>query len=222
MFAYRRPRNEGSPPQGKVLTGPWLARAMDEAELLTKAQEGDRRAFGHLVKMHQGRVSACATKMLVSPSEAEDAAQETFIRAWKALARFDGRSKLSTWLYRICVNVCLNRIRSLKGKRHADLDDPSSPDVAVDPQKSGNDPGHALELSELQARLQASLERLSPSLRSAVILVLIEGMPHKEAGDVLGVPEGTVAWRIHEARRRLRDELKDLARPRLRAVGGAS
>ena len=222
MFAYRRQRNTGNPPQGKVLSGPWLARAMDEAELLTKAQEGDRRAFGHLVKMHQGRVSACATKMLTSASEAEDAAQETFIRAWKALSRFDGRSKLSTWLYRICVNVCLNRIRSQKGKRHADLDDPSAPDAAADPQKSGNDPGHTLELSELQLRLQASLERLSPSLRSAVVLVLIEGMPHKEAGDVLGVPEGTVAWRIHEARRRLRDELKDLARPRLRSVGNAS
>ncbi|MFT5359105.1 MAG: RNA polymerase sigma-70 factor (ECF subfamily) [Polyangiales bacterium] len=222
MFEYGHTRNVGSPPQGKVLYGPWLASAMDEAELLTKASEGDRSAFGHLVKMHQGRVSACATKMLTSPSEAEDAAQETFIRAWKALARFDGRSKLSTWLYRICVNVCLNRIRSQKGKRHADLDDPSSPDIAADSQKSGNDPGHALELSELQARLQASLDRLSPSLRSAVVLVLIEGMPHKEAGDVLGVPEGTVAWRIHEARRRLRGELKDLARPRLRSMGTAS
>lgn len=193
---------------------------MDESELLSKAQSGDRAAFGHLVRAHQGRLAACATKM-VGSDDVEDAVQETFIRAWRALARFDGRAKLSTWLYRICVNVCLNRIRSRKGKKHTDIDDPNSRSQAADPSQGSTDPGRALELTELQRRLQGSLGKLSPSLRSAVVLVLIEGLPHKEAGEILGVPEGTVAWRIHEARRRLREDLQDLARPRLQQVGNA-
>ena len=87
-----------------------------EADLLEAAQAGDRRAFSRLVRLHQRRVYACAVSMLGDGGDADDAVQETFMRAWRAIARFDGRSQLSTWLYRVCVNVCLNHIR--KRKRH--------------------------------------------------------------------------------------------------------
>ncbi|HHH30268.1 MAG TPA: sigma-70 family RNA polymerase sigma factor, partial [Polyangiaceae bacterium] len=92
-----------------------------EAELLESAQGGDSRAFSRLVKMHQRRIYACAVGMLGDGGDADDAVQETFVRAWRAIARFDGRSKLSTWLYRVCVNVCLNHIRKRKRHEAADI-----------------------------------------------------------------------------------------------------
>lgn len=186
----------------------------DEAHLLERAQKGDQVAFGRLVHLHQRRVFACALQMLSDRGEAEDAVQETFLRAWRALARFDGRSKLSTWLYRICVNVCLNAIRRRKRVASTDVDDPRMPEPAADPAQGHTDPERALEMSQLSARLQAAMQQLSPSLRSAVVLVLLQGLPHKEAAEALGCPEGTVAWRIHEARRRLRATLGDVLRAR--------
>lgn len=182
-----------------------------EGALLEAAQEGDERAFGRLVRMHQQRIHACALKMLGDRGEAEDAVQETFVRAWRALDRFDGRSKLSTWLYRICVNVSLNVIR--RRRRAADVDDPRIPEPQADPTQGGIDPERRAAMVQLYGRLGEALDALSPSLRTAVVLVLLEGMPHKEAAAVLGIPEGTVAWRIHEARRRMRIMLHDVIEP---------
>jgi RNA polymerase sigma-70 factor (ECF subfamily) len=182
----------------------------EEADWLERARGGDAGAYGRLVRAHQRRVHATALQMLGDRGEAEDATQETFLRAWRALDRFDGRSKLSTWLYRICVNVCLNAIRRRKRRASSDLDDPRVPEPTADPTQGRTDPAAALETDQTERRLAAALESLSPTLRSAVVLVLLQGMPHKEAADVLGCPEGTVAWRIHEARRRLRLALDDL------------
>jgi RNA polymerase sigma-70 factor (ECF subfamily) len=83
------------------------------------------------------------------------------------------------------------------------------PEPAADDTQDGVDPRGALEQNELHAKLAVALAELSPSLRTTVVLVLLQGMPHKEASAVLGCPEGTVAWRIHEARRRLRDRLRE-------------
>jgi RNA polymerase sigma-70 factor (ECF subfamily) len=146
--------------------------------------------------------------MLADRGEAEDAVQETFLRAYKAIARFDGRSELSTWLYRICVNVCLNLLRKRRRVKAADIADPRVPEPEADPDSGGTDPERSVETTQLQRRLAQALDTLSPSLRTTVVLVLIQGLPHKEASEVLGCPEGTVAWRIHEARRRLKDELE--------------
>ena len=193
-----------------------------EAELLAAAQEGDKRAFGRLVRMHQRRVYACAAKMLGDGGDADDAAQETFVRAWRALARFDGRSQLSTWLYRVCVNVCLNHIRKRKRHDASDIGDPRLPEPSADPTQGLNDPRRALEARQLQGRIAHALGGLSESLRTTVILVLVDGMPQKEAADVLGCSEGTVAWRIHEARRRLRLALAEAAEEDADAAGGAT
>ena len=178
--------------------------APTEAELLEAAQAGDARAFNALVRMHQRRVYACAVQMLGDGGDADDAVQETFLRAWRAIARFDGRSQLSTWLYRVCVNVCLNHIRKRKRHDASDIGDPRIPEPKADPTQGVTDPGRVLEARQLQGRIGAALDGLSETLRTTVIMVLVHGMAQKEAAEVLGCSEGTIAWRIHEARRRLR------------------
>lgn len=229
VFAYVSPTSkpeEGSasgefliPPERRTMD---TADARTEMELLSLAQSGDRRAFAGLVRLHHGRLVACAHQLLGSSAEVDDAVQESFIRAWRALPRFDGRARLSTWLYRICVNVCLNRMRGNRRHAAADVDDPKLPEPTADAEAVGVDPLRTLEQAQLYGRVGAALETLSPSLRSAVVLVLLQGMSHKEAGDALGCAEGTVAWRIHEARRRLKDLLSDLVEPDALAAGGGA
>lgn len=182
----------------------------EEAELIQRAQKGDRVAFGRLMRMHQRRVYACAAHMLVDRGEAEDAVQETFLRAFRALDRFDGRAELSTWLYRICVNVSLNAIRKRRRAETSDLQDPRVPEPAADPTQLGGDPRQAVENAQIYQKLRNALDELSPTLRSTVVLVLIEGMAQKDAADVLGCSEGTIAWRVHESRKKLREKLGDL------------
>lgn len=194
----------------------------DEAEWIRRAQRGDRAAFGKLVRLHQRRVYACAAQMMGNRSEAEDAVQETFLRAFRAIARFDGRAELSTWLYRICVNVSLNALRRRKRGDTADLQDPRIPEPSADPTQGGTDPRQAFEGAELYRRLAEALDELSPSLRSTVVLVLLEGVPQKQAAEVLGCSEGTIAWRVHEARRRLREHLHDVLDEALKAAPSTS
>jgi RNA polymerase sigma-70 factor (ECF subfamily) len=183
-----------------------------EAQLLDLARAGDRAAFGQLVRAHQRRVFGCALHMLGDRGEAEDATQETFLRAFRAIARFDGRSELSTWLYRICMNVCLNTLRRRRRVDAADIDDPRIPEPAADPIQGESDPHRTAEAAELYQQLAVALDALTPSLRATVVLVCLQGVAHKQAAEVLGCPEGTVAWRIHEARSRLREALRtDLA-----------
>jgi RNA polymerase sigma-70 factor (ECF subfamily) len=182
-----------------------------ESELLRAAQSGDRRAFSRLVALHQRRIFACAVQMLGQGGDADDAVQETFVRAWRAIDRFDGRSQLSTWLYRVCINVCLNHLRRRRRHDASDLADPRVPEPSADPTQGATDPRHVLEARQLSTRIANALDGLSDSLRTTVILVLVNGMPQKEAAEVLGCSEGTIAWRIHEARRRLRLALADEA-----------
>ena len=178
-----------------------------QALLLARAQKGDRAAFGTLVRLHQRRIYGCALHMLGNRAEAEDAVQETFLRAYKALKDFDGRSELATWLYRICINVCLHTIRRRKKGEVSAEDDPRVPRLETAPEDTDADPRKVAERSELYKSLASAMDKLSPSLRTTVILVCLEGMSHAEASEVLGCSEGTIAWRIHEARAQLRASL---------------
>ncbi|MBI2895426.1 MAG: sigma-70 family RNA polymerase sigma factor [Deltaproteobacteria bacterium] len=171
---------------------------------LDKARGGDREAFGDLVKLHRKRVWKVALHLLGSQAEADDVTQETFLRAFRGIDRFDGRSELGTWLYRIVVNLSLNVLR--KRKRTASVD-PSDPRLG--PPQGGSDPSADVEARKLYARLVEALDQLSLSLRTTVVLVAIEGLAHKDVAEILGCSEGTIAWRIHQARRLLKDRLGD-------------
>lgn len=174
--------------------------------LVKRAQGGDRAAFDDLVRRYRARIYALSLHLTGSRSEADDITQDVFTRAYQQLHTFAGRSEFFTWLYRIAVNRSLNARRDTARRRTSGLDDPRvQAAVAVD---AYGDPRRAAELRQTYARLVTALDRLSPTLRSTVVLVSLQGLSHDEAAAVLGCPAGTVAWRIHEARNQLRASLE--------------
>lgn len=154
------------------------------------------------MRQHQRRVYRLALQLTGSAGDADDVTQETFLRAFRAIHRFDGRADLFTWLYRICVNVALNLRR--QGRRvTADLDDPRVPE----PVDGGAGPALTAERASAYRELSKALGALSESLRTTMILACVEQLPYKDIAQVLGCSEGTVAWRVHEARRKLRENI---------------
>ena len=180
-----------------------------DRELVTAAREGDAEAFGLLVRRHQRRVYRLAVHLLKSGAEAEDVTQDTFVRAYGALDRFDGRSEPFTWIYRICVNLSLNALRSRKTRRASSPDDPRIEGLLVDNRPAAGSPARSSADKQLGRALVEGIDELSDTLRTTLVLVCIDGLSHAEAGEVLGCPEGTVAWRVHEARKKLRGMLSE-------------
>ncbi len=164
-------------------------------------------AFPTLVAHHRDLVYGVARRWTPAREDAEDITQETFIRAYQALARFDGRSEPYTWFYRIAVNLSLNTIRSRKSSRiGGDSHDPRLDAVLTErrPSAMADPPGDAAR-KELYGVLCEGIDGLSDTLRTTLILVCVDGRSHEEAAMILGAPEGTIAWRVHEARRKLRE-----------------
>ena len=180
-----------------------------DRELVAAAREGDAEAFGLLVRRHQRRVYRLAVHLLKSGAEAEDVTQDTFVRAYGALDRFDGRSEPFTWIYRICVNLSLNALRSRKTRRASSPDDPRIEALLVDNRPAGGSPARSTADKQLGRALVEGIDELSDTLRTTLVLVCIDGLSHAEAGEVLGCPEGTIAWRVHEARKKLRGMLSE-------------
>ncbi|MCG8422522.1 MAG: sigma-70 family RNA polymerase sigma factor [Proteobacteria bacterium] len=171
-------------------------------ELVARAKSGDQAAFGELVRRYRQRIFALALHLTGNESEADDVTQEVFLRAYRALDSFEGRSAFFTWLYRMAVNRSLNARRDRKRRGETTIDDPRvERAVAVDAQ--GN-PARAAELRQTYAILLAAMDRLPPPMRTSVVLVALQGLSHAEAAIVQKCSPGTVAWRLHEARQRLR------------------
>jgi RNA polymerase sigma-70 factor (ECF subfamily) len=178
---------------------------LTDRELVDRARDGDAVAFGQLVRRHQQRIHRLAIHLLRDRAEAEDVMQETFIRAYRALARFDGRSEPYTWFYRIAINLSLNTLRSRKSHRTmTEADDPRLDALVSEQQAAADPPGDAAR-NQLYAALSQGIDELSETLRTTLVLVCIDGRSHEEASAILGAPEGTIAWRVHEARRKLKE-----------------
>lgn len=179
-----------------------------DRELVEAAQNGDVDAFGALMRRHQRRVYRLALHLVRNAAEAEDVTQDTFVRAYGALDRFDGRSEPFTWIYRIAVNLSLNAIRSRKtSDRSSTPDDPRVEPLLVERRAKLASPEAASEDKELAEALLAGIDKLSETLRTTLHLAVVDGLSHADIGKILGCSEGTVAWRVHEARRRLREYL---------------
>jgi len=190
-----------------------------EVELLVaRAKAGGevgKAAFSELVRRYRSRIYALTLHLTGSRAEADDITQDVFLRAYRKLGDFAGRSEFFTWLYRIAVNRALNSRRDGARRKVVTLDDPRVQEaVAVD---AYGDPRRAAELRQVYARLIGALDALDPALRTTVVPVAMQGLSHGEAAVVLGCAPGTVGWRIHEARKLLK---KCIERPDLRPRAG--
>jgi RNA polymerase sigma-70 factor (ECF subfamily) len=183
-------------------------RAAESAELVARAKGGDQAAFGELVRKYRARVFALALHLSGNASDADDITQDAFLKAYHKLPEFEGRSEFFTWIYRITLHRALNAKRDRSRRRTVPLDDPRLvAAVAVD---SRGNPERAVQLrGEYRALLEA-FDQLSPLLQTTVVLTALQGLSYKEAAVVLDTTEGTIAWRIHESRRKMQAVLESL------------
>jgi len=178
----------------------------DERLLVKQAQKGDLAAFDELVTRFQERIYATIYHMTANHEDANDLAQESFIKAYQALNSFKGDSSFFTWLYRIAFNSAI----SLKRRKRATVSlDAGGPDGGIDPYDPSEyvKPGQALERMEGEVQLQEAMNRLSSEHREVLVLKDIEGMKYEEIAAILDVPIGTIRSRLHRARLELRDLL---------------
>ncbi len=173
--------------------------APEETEL-ELARTGDHEAFAALVRRYDQGLRALAYRILGDRDRMDDALQEAYVRAYRALARFRGDSTLATWLYRIVYNVCQEELQRSSRLRLVQPEDGAEPQDAS--------PGVA-ETVELRARLAEALTALAPEDRAAVLLVDAQGFDYRAAAEILDVPEGTIASRLNRARSLLRSALTD-------------
>lgn len=175
-----------------------------EKELIARAQAGDRAAFGALVREHGNEVYTLARRLVGDPHLAADIAQETLIRAWKALPNFRGDAALSTWLHRITVNTAWTQRQRARRHRGQSLDefvDVAAPIGADHPEVAG-------EVLELRGRLRQALDALPEAQRQVVVLKDVYGWTHAEIAEAMGVSVSAAKVRLHRARARLARHLE--------------
>jgi RNA polymerase sigma-70 factor (ECF subfamily) len=184
--------------------------AAPEAEdaLLAQCRQGDPQAFARLVARHESMVFGLATRLLGDPEEARDTAQEVFLQVYRALDRFEGRSRLKTWIYRITVNQCRNRRRFWRRRawqRSCSLDAMSASDEArVLSERESDGPFAGVERRERAARVHAALRRLSFDHRAILLLRENDGLSCEEIAATLQIACGTVKSRLARAREAFR------------------
>jgi len=170
-----------------------MERARSHSDDLLAAQGGDQAAFERLVRAHLDAVYAHALRFFGEKTAAEDATQEVFLRVYRCLDSFDGRSNFSTWLFRVTRNVCVDMFRSSKRRPlpidPSDIQGGSTPDVA--------------DAAAARVELERAMRSLPPEDRDAFNAVALFGLAYAEAATVLGVPAGTVKSRVFRARRAL-------------------
>ena len=194
--------------------------AGQERALVASCRSGDPVAFARLVRLHEGMVFNLAARLLGDSEEARDVAQEVFLQVYRKLGRFEGRSSLKTWIYRIAVNQCHNRRRfwhRRRRDREEALDEARRRARRGRPGRLDASPFEEARRGERARRVQAALLELSFEHRSVLVLREVEGLTCAEVAAALGVPEGTVKSRLSRAREAMRLRLLGLVEE-----GGAS
>jgi len=179
----------------------------DESHLVARLQAGDEDAFREFVDAYRDRIITVVSRITGGSADAEDLAQETFLKAFVAIGRFAGQSKLFTWVYRIAVNTARDGLAHRRRRPALSLD--ALPAGAVDPPDTADAPLEALGRDELRARVRAAMDRLPEPFRTTLILREMEGHTYEEVAAILDVSIGTVESRIFRARTRLRALLLD-------------
>ena len=184
----------------------------DEAVLVQRSRRGDLAAYDELVRRHQERIYGTIYHMTANHEDANDLAQESFIKAFHALKSFKGGSSFYTWLYRIAVNKTINHLKQRKNRIHVSLNDldfnaEHDPDLVA--MVSEKTPNREVSLLELQEKLNGALLKLSEPHRLVVVLHDVQGMPHDEIAKVMSCNIGTVRSRLFYARQQLQALLSD-------------
>jgi RNA polymerase sigma-70 factor (ECF subfamily) len=179
----------------------------DELSIIDRFKHGEKAAFEELVLKYQDRIYNLCRQMLGNSSDAEDAAQDTFLKAYQKLKDFNPESSLYTWLYRIAVNTCLDyKKRPFFASLFRSSDE--GEEFMVEQPSDGPSPERLYESKQMGAALQISFKHLSPKLRTVIILKEIEGLSYEEIAEVLEISIGTVKSRISRARDELKKSLK--------------
>jgi len=181
-----------------------------DAIAIDKARRGDRDAFRVLVERHARPVFRLAFRMTGSVPDAEDMVQETFLKAWKQIGRFDGRATLGTWLHRICANCALDHLRARKRKQEAQAGDDPLVQVAT----GAPSPERLALSSQVTAILGVALDELSEMERAAFVLRHYEGLSIEEISETLGVQPGAAKHSVFRAVQKLRRALEPVMSPR--------
>ncbi len=188
-----------------------------EARLLAALREGDDAAFERLVRLHSPRLLAVARRILGPGAEAEDAVQEAFLSAFRALRAFEGQCQLGTWLHRIAANAALMRLRSRRRRSESSIED-LLPRYLEDgthlahPAPWVPTPEALLEQHEVRERVRAAIDELPASYREVLLLRDIEELDTREVASLLEISENLVKVRLHRARQALRTLLEPLFR----------
>ena len=183
---------------------------MMEARLVSLARDGERDAFAELVDLYKGKLFHLAYRMLSNRQEAEDVVQDTFMRAYQHLDRYDAAHKFSTWIYRIATNLCIDRLRRKKAAYSLDADVTDGDGLDGYSVLHANDPTPEQELilSERQKLVRRAMEALPVKYKSAMTLKYYQDLSLQEISDILDIPVSTVKTRIHRGRDYLRRKLE--------------
>ena len=186
----------------------------EDPQLVRLAQKGDSEAFEELVARHRDKIYARAFTMMRNEEEALDLSQEAWIKAWQRLVQFQGDSSFATWMTRIVINLCLDRLRRQKRMRSESVDEMDEESGGVERQMEPViiNPTERLERGELRKRIDAALEKLSHEHRTVLVLHEFEEMEYKEIARTMGCSIGTIMSRLFYARRRMAGLLADLNR----------
>ncbi len=189
-----------------------------DSEIVKRAQAGDHDAFRILVERYQGRAYGLALRILRNEEQAKDAVQDSFLKVYRSLDRFEGRAGFYTWLYRIVMNQCLDHKRRDKSDREVEWNDESAvgvldaSELAASPAGRDADweaPDVAIERSEIRQAVARAINALPEDARRTIQLREIDGLSYKEIAEAMGIPKGTVMSRLHYARQRLRELLQE-------------
>lgn len=201
---------------------------LSDVDAVARARNGDHEAFRVLVERYQGRAYRLAARILVDPDQARDAVQDAFLKAYRSLDKFEGRSGFYTWLYRLIFNLCIDMKRRDRSGRHVEWDDEVAREVASGvpgapaPEDDGVfEPARELARGELRDALTKAIDALPDDAKRTLLLREVDGLSYAEIAKSLGIPKGTVMSRLHHARRRVRELLVEAGAVEVAGDAGA-
>ncbi len=184
-----------------------------DSAAVARARSGDSDAFRSLVERHGRNVFRLAFRMTGNETDAEDIVQETFLKAYKQLNRYESRSSFGTWLYRIAANCSLDLIRTRKARHHSTVNNEEDRDLMQSIPSLEPGPDRLAVSKQIEQRLTAAMEELSQQERTAFVLRHFEGMPIEEIASVLGVAGNAAKHSVFRAVQKLRKALEPVVEP---------